>query len=71
MPTKPKTLGVNLKPIAAEIEKAKKALGGLRTKIAPGDKTKLSLKIKNLDKALKALKTACGDKKMTAGFSTK
>ena len=69
MPTKPKTLGVNLKPIAAEIENAKKSLSGLRTKISSADKAKLNLKIKQLDNAIKAIKRACGDKKMTAGFS--
>ena len=62
---------VNLKPIARDLEKVIKTLGGFKSKVSAADSQKINLKIKNLKGALADVKASCTDKKMTPGFSTK
>ena len=66
-----KKLQVTLKPLAAGIEKSIKTLKGFKKKVSPEDSAKIDLQIESLNCALKDVKAACGDKKMTPGFLTK
>jgi len=66
-----KKLQVNLKPIARDIEKVIKTLGGFKSKVSVADSKTIDLKIKKLKGALADVKSSCTDKKMTPGFSPK
>jgi hypothetical protein len=66
-----KKMQVTLKPIALNIEKTIKALSGFQKKVSPEDSAKIDLKIESLRCALKDVRAACGDKKMTPGFLPK
>ena len=63
-----KNVQVNLKPIAQKIEAAIKSLSGLRNQVSTADKKKINLKIKRLNSAIRDVKSACTDKKMTPAF---
>jgi len=64
-----KTVQVNLKPIAQSIEKAINSLSGLQNQVSAADKKRIKLKIKRLNSAIRDVKAACTDKKMTPGFN--
>jgi hypothetical protein len=66
-----KKMQVNLKPIARDIEKVIKALGGFKSKVSVADSKSIDLKIKKLKGALADVKQTCTDKKMTPGFLPK
>lgn len=66
-----KKMQVTLKPLARNIEKTIKALSGFQKKVSPADSAAIDLKIESLKCALKDVKAACGDKKMTPGFLPK
>jgi hypothetical protein len=66
-----KKLQVNLKPIARDLEKVIKTLGGFKSKVSVADSKTIDLKVKKLKGALADVKSSCTDKKMTPGFSTK
>ena len=66
-----KKLQVNLKPIARDLEKVIKTLGGFKTKVSAADGKTIDLKIKKLKGALADVKLSCTDKKMTPGFLPK
>jgi hypothetical protein len=64
-----KKLVVNLKPIKQDIERVIKTLSGFKSKVSDADSERIDLKIKHLDGAIKDLKQACKNAKMTPGFS--
>ena len=66
-----KKMQVTLKPLAQSIEKTIKTLSGFQKKVSPADSAEINLKIESLKCALKDVKAACGDKKMTSGLLPK
>lgn len=64
-----KKLVVNLKPIAQDIERAKKTLKGFKSKVSAADGARIDLKIEFLNAAIKDLKQTCRNSKMTPGFN--
>jgi hypothetical protein len=66
---KNKSLKVNLKPIAEDIEKKINALSGFQSKVSAADKANIKLRIGHLRNAIKEVKSACKNAKMTPGFS--
>jgi hypothetical protein len=64
-------LVVSLKPIAQGIQEAIDSLSGFQDQVSAVDKKRINLKIKRLNSAIREVKAACGDKKMTPGFSPK
>ncbi|MBV8514157.1 MAG: hypothetical protein JO260_02545 [Acidobacteria bacterium] len=69
MAKKMKRLEVSFTPIKKDIEKAISALRGFKSKVSTTDKKEIDLQIKLLNKAIKEVKTACDNKKMTPGFN--
>ena len=68
MPKKMKRLEVSLTPIKKDIDKAVAALRSFKSKVSAGDKKEIDLQIKHLHKAMKEVRTACENKKMTPGY---
>ena len=66
-----KKMQTTLKPIAKSLEKAISALSGFQKRVSPADSAAFDLKVESLKCALKDVKAACGDKKMTPGFLPK
>jgi hypothetical protein len=64
-----KKLQVSLKPIAQKIEEAINSLSGFQNQVSAADKKRINLKIKRLNSAIRDVKAACTDKKMTPGFN--
>jgi hypothetical protein len=71
MAKKTKKLEVSLKPIKKDIDKAISALRSFKSKVSATDSKTIDLQIKLLNKAMKDVKTACENKKMTPGFPPK
>jgi hypothetical protein len=65
-----KKLKVKLSLIAKEIDRAKKQLEAIRSKVSSRDRKRLSLDIKDLNKARALVARQCKDKKMTASFGS-
>ncbi len=71
MAKKTKKLEVSLKPIKKDIDKAISALRSFKSKVSATDSKTIDLQIKLLNKAMKDVKMACENKKMTPGFPPK
>jgi len=71
MAKKTKKLEVSLKPIKKDIDKAISALRSFKSKVSATDSKTIDLQIKLLNKAMKDVRTACENKKMTPGFPPK
>lgn len=69
MAKKMKKLEVSLKPIKRDIDKAISALRSFKSKVSAADNKEINLQIKLLNKAMKDVKAACDNKKMTPGYN--
>jgi hypothetical protein len=64
-----KKLQVNLKSIKEDIDKKIKTLEGFQNKVSDADSANIDLRIKHLRNAIKEVRSACKNAKMTPGFS--